>query len=108
MRRKTLLCAVLATAILPILAAHAAPEAQTGPTAPGPAIYLPVVKRDPPQGPVVGNCPMFPADHIWNARVDSLPVHASSATWVTSIGAGSRLKADFGSGLFDGFPIGIP
>lgn len=51
---------------------------------------------------------MFPADHVWNARVDSLPVHPSSATFVETIGPGSTVHPDFGSGLWEGAPIGIP
>ena len=53
-------------------------------------------------------CPMFPADSFWHADVSSLPVHASSAGWVTSIGTTAKLKADFGAGMWDGGPIGIP
>lgn len=51
---------------------------------------------------------MFPADHVWHADVRSLPVHPSSAAWTTSIGRSDPLKADFGSGEWDGGPIGIP
>jgi hypothetical protein len=40
--------------------------------------------------------------------VSTLPVHERSAAYVASIGATSGLKADFGSGLWDGGPIGIP
>jgi hypothetical protein len=58
--------------------------------------------------PSVGGCPVFPADNIWNARVDALPVHERSAQYVASIGAGAGLKADFGSGEWEGAPIGIP
>jgi hypothetical protein len=53
-------------------------------------------------------CPTFPADSFWHADVSALPVHPQSATWVSSIGAGSGLKADFGSGTWNGGPIGIP
>ena len=60
------------------------------------------------QGPVEGNCPVFPADNIWNARVDKLPVNASSSSWVSTIGASSPLHPDFGSGTYNGEPIGIP
>jgi hypothetical protein len=60
------------------------------------------------QGPVQGNCPVFPADNIWNARVDQLPVNASSSTWVSTIGPSSPLHPDFGSGTYNGEPIGIP
>jgi hypothetical protein len=59
-------------------------------------------------GPSIGGCPVFPGDNIWNARVDTLPVDANSAQYVASIGADARLKADFGSGLYEGVPIGIP
>ena len=58
--------------------------------------------------PMIGGCAIFPANNIWNVPVDSLPVHASSTTWVNTIGAAVRLKMDFGSGLYLGRPIGIP
>jgi hypothetical protein len=53
-------------------------------------------------------CPVFPADNPWNRRVDRLPVAASSAAIVRSIGLDEHLHADFGSGLWEGSPIGIP
>lgn len=56
----------------------------------------------------VGGCPMFPADNIWNRRIDSLPVHAKSDAWINSIGRNTGLHMDFGSGNWDGGPIGIP
>ena len=60
--------------------------------------------------PVPGapSCPMTPADSFWHADVSALPVHAQSATWISSIGATAGLKADFGSGTWNGGPIGIP
>jgi len=58
--------------------------------------------------PGAPGCPVTPSDSFWHADVRGLPVHASSSTWVSSIGSGARLKADFGSGLWDGGPIGIP
>ena len=51
---------------------------------------------------------MSPADSFWHADVSGLPVHAQSAAWVSSVGATAGLKADFGSGTWDGGPIGIP
>jgi hypothetical protein len=60
------------------------------------------------QAPAIGNCTVLPADNIWNTRIDQLPVHPSSSTWVTTIGASSPLHPDFGSGLYNGAPIGIP
>ena len=53
-------------------------------------------------------CPMFPADNPWNRRVDSLPVAAGSDATIASIGPTKTLHPDFGSGLWDGGPIGIP
>ncbi len=53
-------------------------------------------------------CPTFPADSFWHADVSSLPVHPQSSTWVASVGTTAKLKADFGSGTWDGGPIGIP
>jgi hypothetical protein len=53
-------------------------------------------------------CTVFPADNPWNRRVDTLPVAAGSDATVASIGATKTMHADFGSGLWDGGPIGIP
>ena len=60
------------------------------------------------QPPAVGSCPVFPIDHIWNTPVDQLPVSPSSATWVATIGPTAPLHPDFGSGTYQGGPIGIP
>lgn len=59
-------------------------------------------------GPALSNCPMFPANNIWNARVDLLPVHPQSEAWINSIGRDEGFHMDFGSGAWDGGPIGIP
>ncbi|MDE3189301.1 MAG: hypothetical protein KGL94_00630 [Acidobacteriota bacterium] len=53
-------------------------------------------------------CPVFPASNPWNERVDTLPVAANSAQLIASIGLDTGLHPDFGSGLYDGEPIGIP
>jgi hypothetical protein len=53
-------------------------------------------------------CPLFPSDNPWNQRVDRLPVAAGSDALVRSIGLGDYLHADFGSGRYQGAPIGIP
>ncbi len=58
-------------------------------------------------GPMLASCPVFPRDNAWNRRVDHLPVDASSKEIVGAIGEGA-LHADFGSGLWEGSPIGIP
>jgi len=58
--------------------------------------------------PAAPRCPIFPATNAWNQRVDSLPVAANSAQLIASIGPTPGLHPDFGSGLYDGQPIGIP
>jgi hypothetical protein len=58
--------------------------------------------------PGAPRCPVFPVSNAWNQRVDSLPVAANSAQIIQSIGVATGLHADFGSGLWDGGPIGIP
>jgi hypothetical protein len=60
------------------------------------------------QSPHLTGCPVFPPDSPWNQRVDRLPVTGSSAAIIDSIGADTGLHPDFGSGLWDGAPIGIP
>jgi hypothetical protein len=58
--------------------------------------------------PGAPTCPIFPADNAWNQRVDTAPVAANSAQLISSIGLSTGVHADFGSGLWDGGPIGIP
>jgi hypothetical protein len=54
------------------------------------------------------NCAIFPADNPWNERVDRLPVAKNSANLIARIGLNDPVHPDFGSGLYDGEPIGIP
>ena len=54
------------------------------------------------------HCRLFPADNPWNQRVDQAPVRANSDAIVRSIGVDEGLHADFGSGRYEGRPIGIP
>jgi hypothetical protein len=58
--------------------------------------------------PGARGCPVFPKDNPWNKRVDGLPVHPNSDAIVRSIGVDETMHADFGSGLYEGGPIGIP
>jgi hypothetical protein len=53
-------------------------------------------------------CPIFPASSQWNRPVDRLPVHPRSGAMVRAIGASDNAHADFGSGRWNGGPIGIP
>lgn len=61
--------------------------------------------------PVEEGCPILPSDNIWNTRIDGLPVHSRSAQYISSIGLGTTLHPDFGSGVWpegSTSPIGIP
>jgi hypothetical protein len=58
--------------------------------------------------PKAASCPIFPASSHWNQRVDRLPLHPRSAAMVRAIGRGDNAHADFGSGRYEGRPIGIP
>jgi hypothetical protein len=56
----------------------------------------------------IAGCPLFGPSFATNQRVDHLPVAADSGAIVRSIGSGDHVHADFGSGLWEGSPIGIP
>src|SRR5687768_13272166 len=60
----------------------------------------------PPKGAT--RCQVFPRDNQWNQRVDSLPVAVGSDRLVRSIGLSAPVHPDFGSGRYEGRPIGIP
>ena len=68
----------------------------------------------PPAAPVapdIAGCPLFPANNVWNARVDTLPVDPNSDLYIDTIGADDPVHPDFGSGDWppgSGAPIGIP
>lgn len=53
-------------------------------------------------------CAIFPADNVWNTKVDKLPVDSQSDVYVRSIGLDKRLHPDFGAGLWKGAAIGMP
>jgi len=57
---------------------------------------------------MIGNCPVLPADNIWNTPIETLPVLSNSASMVNTIGASRGFHGDFGAGIWDGGPIGIP
>ena len=59
-------------------------------------------------GEIPADCSLFPSDNIWNTPINDLPVDARSDDYVASIGLDTGLHPDFGSGLYDGQPLGIP
>jgi hypothetical protein len=72
------------------------------------ALALGVSSAEALRMPAAPRCTIFPKSNPWNQRVDRLPVAGNSAQIIASIGTGGGLHADFGSGLWEGAPIGIP
>ena len=68
---------------------------------------LPVQSQDQP--PNI-ECDLFPPDNIWNTRIDDLPVHSLSDTFIETISEDVALHPDFGSDYWppdSDSPIGI-
>lgn len=57
--------------------------------------------------PLNGAVP-FPASNDWNADISGLPIDPNSDNLIASIGLTRGLFPDFGAGLWEGAPIGIP
>lgn len=70
------------------------------------AVLVPAATASPLPG--APDCPVFPRTSVWNKPVHRLPVRKDSRRIVNAIGARLHVHADFGSGLWDGGPIGIP
>jgi hypothetical protein len=70
------------------------------------ALTAGIASGHPPKG--APKCRVFPKNNPWNQRVDKLPLVKNSGAIVGAIGAGGSVHADFGSGTYDGGPIGIP
>ena len=71
----------------------------------GNTMMLDVMAQSPPS---LEGCPIFPADNVWNTPIDRLPVDSNSPIYIANIGIEKGVHPDFGSGLWDGAPIGIP
>ena len=69
------------------------------------AVALPTEGRPLPGA---AECPVFPRTSHWNRPVDRLPEHPRSDAIVGAVGRAETAHADFGSGLYEGRPIGIP
>jgi hypothetical protein len=57
--------------------------------------------------PPTSNCPLFPSTNVWNKRVDSLPVAATSDQLINAIGRPLPLHPDFGEYLGYGIPYNV-
>jgi hypothetical protein len=96
-------------AIVPAAAASTrapAPSASPGHRTPSPSpAAAPLAGTTVPGAP---DCPLFPADNVWNTDISALPVAPQSAAWLASMdAAGADLHPDFGPDP-GGYPYGIP
>lgn len=51
--------------------------------------------------PVLGACEMFPANAVFNTRIDDttrFPTHPNSSAWIASVGSGTRFHPDWWQG----------
>jgi hypothetical protein len=55
----------------------------------------------------LGGCSLLPADNVWHARVDNLPVHPLSSAYVASLGAANPAHPDFGESEDNGIPYNL-
>jgi hypothetical protein len=109
-----LLTLVFLASLLPCNLSSAASPPSTPQTSPAhPAASdanstTPAMLPQPQASLAIAGCDVFPADNVWNTPVDTLPVDAQSGAYIATIGANVGMHPDFGSGTWDGGPIGIP
>ena len=86
------------------------PPAPAPAPAPGPAatVYGSFSSAALGIGAATNGAVAFPADNPWNTDISTAPVDSNSANLIASIGVGTGLHADFGSGEYNGGIIGIP
>lgn len=59
------------------------------------------------QNPIFQGCPVLPADDVWNTPINTLPVDANSAAYVSTIGSSSPVHPEFGSASSNGIPVNV-
>src|SRR5689334_14573186 len=100
----TVQCSTCTTIVLTLLAACI-----THPSHAAAPVATPLVKAAQPAAwSTLDGCSVFPDDNIWRAPIATMPVDPNSAAYVATLNPSEHLRADFGSGLYEGAPIGIP
>ncbi|MBL0420825.1 hypothetical protein JI739_10760 [Ramlibacter sp. AW1] len=86
----------------PAAEAPATPVAPPAPAASDAAAPVPAPAPAPvsvtAQAPLLGDCELFPADAVFNTRIDDasrFPAHADSARWINLVGGSTRFRADW-------------
>jgi hypothetical protein len=85
-----------------------APLPPSPPTPPGSVVYGDFAAAALGIGAALHGALPFPAGNAWNTDISSAPVDANSDALIASIGLDTGLHPDFGAGLYNGAPIGIP
>lgn len=81
---------------------------EEGAPAPGRVVYGSVRAANLGHGADLNGSIPFPEDNPWNADVSGAPVDPNSDRLIASIGLSAGIHPDFGAGLYEGAPIGIP
>ena len=76
--------------------------------APGTATYGNLRSASLGPGASLNGAIPFLADNAWNTDISAYPVNSNSGNLLASIGLDRGLFPDFGAGLWEGAPIGIP
>ena len=67
----------------------------------------------PNDSPLIGGCPILPGNHVFNMKIDGLPVDPNSASFITTVGGATKLHLDLGqttdpqSDEFYGIPYNV-
>jgi hypothetical protein len=80
-------------------------------TAAAPRVATPAIEAHTAAGTIFPgtDCPLFPADNVWNTPITNLPVAAQSPTWLASMDSSTTyLHPDYGPGGGPTSPYGIP
>lgn len=82
--------------------------APAAPSGPAPSAPAPAPSATPAPAPAASSSAygeVFPPDNAWNTDISQYPVHASSASFVASVGPSLSLHPDFGSDPTNGIPF---
>jgi hypothetical protein len=94
-----------------VSSATATPSSPASTASPSPSVPPPPPPPPPPAGtrvPGAADCPLFPANNVWNTDISQLPVNSRSAAWMRSMNsAHTFLHPDFGPNE-GGYPYGMP
>ena len=74
----------------------------------GASRYASMQAATPGHGASLNGAIPFPADNAWNSDISAAPVDPNSDNLIAAIGLARGLHPDFGAGLYEGAPMGIP